>query len=250
MRLYACYLQAEKRLKTKKEILDHYQKGQRFYRNVDFDNGESFVESNFQDAMFENCYFGVDFSNSNFRNARFSECNLKSTDFSSCDLTKTEIVNSLVEAIEFGNSDTSSLTFENNTSYGNEIKLNTESNELESYMHPLVEELYKKVPDFDKISDHTSDDLLYSVFGDLSLRLSEQITELEKPNKLILDSFSFFNYLGNKNDKEIDNLLVVGIYEGLYWSKKCNDLSRELLKNRNREVYQYWMINGNIQSEY
>ena len=237
-------------MKTTKEILDHCQKGQRFYRNVDFDNGESFVESNFQDAMFENCYFGVDFSNSNFRNARFSECNLKSTDFSSCDLTKTEIVNSLVEAIDFGNSDTSSLTFENNTSYGNEVKLNIQSNELESYIHPLVEELYKKVPDFEKISDHTSDDLLYSVFGDLSLRLSEQITELEKPNKLILDSFSFFNYLGNKNDKEIDNLLVVGIYEGLYWSKKCNDLSRELLKNRNREVYEYWMINGNIQSQY
>lgn len=237
-------------MKTKKEILEHYQKGLRFYRNVDFDNGESYVESNFQDAMFENCYFGVDFSNSNFRNARFSECNLKSTNFSNCDLTKAEIVNCLVESIDFGKSDTSSLTFENNTSFGSEVKLNTESNKLEVYMHPLVAELYKNVPDFNKVSDHSSDDLLYSVYGDLSLRLSEQITELEKPNKLITDSFTFFNHLGNKNDKEIDNLLVVGIYEGLYWSKKCNDLSRELLKGRNKEVYEHWMINGNIQSEY
>lgn len=200
--------------------------------------------------MFENCYFEVDFSNSNFRNARFSECNLKSTNFNNCDLTKVEIVNCLVEAIDFGSSDTSSLIFENNTSHGNEVKINLESNELELYIHPLVGELYKNVPDFDKISDHTSDDLLYSVFEDLSLKLSEQITKLEKPNKLILDSFSFFNYLGNKNDKEIDNLLVIGIYEGLYWNKKCNDLSRKLLKNRNKEVYEYWMINGNIQSEY
>ncbi|WP_223552337.1 pentapeptide repeat-containing protein [Aestuariivivens sp. NBU2969] len=237
-------------MKTKKEILEHYQNGQRFYRNVDFDNGESYADSNFQDAMFENCYFGVDFSNSNFRNARFSDCNLKSTDFHNCDLTKTEIVNCLVEAINFGNSDTSDLIFDNNTSYGNEVKINKDSNEIEAFAHPLVTELYKRVPEFDKMSDHCSDDLLYVVYGGLSLRLSEQITELDKPNKLIIDSFSFFNYLGDKNDKEIDNLLVVGIYEGLYWSKKCNDLSRTLLKGRNKEVYEHWMINGNIQAEY
>lgn len=237
-------------MNTKKEILAHYQKGQRFYRNVDFDNGASYAESNFQDAMFENCFFGVDFSNSNFRNARFSECNLKATVFSNCDLTKTEIVNCLVESIDFAESDTSSLIFENNTSFGYEVKLNTASNKLEAFMHPLVVQLYKNVPDFDKISNHGSDDLLYVVYGDFSLRLSEQITELDTPNKLITDAFSFFNYLGDKNDKEIDNLLVVGIYEGLYWSKKCNDLSRELLKGRNKEVYEHWMINGNIRSEY
>ncbi len=80
-------------MKTKKEILEHYQKGQRFYRNMDFNNRESYAESNFQDAMFENYYFGVNFSNSNFRNTRFSEHNLKSTDFNNCDLIKTKIVN-------------------------------------------------------------------------------------------------------------------------------------------------------------
>ena len=217
---------------------------------MDFDNGEPYTESNFQDAIFENCYFGVDFSNSNFRNARFSECNLKSTGFQNCDLTKTEIVNCLVESINFGNSDISDLLFENNTSYGNEVKINTDSNEVEAFAHPLVTELYERVPEFDKLSDHHSDNLLYVVYGDLSLRLSEQITELEKPNKLIKESFSFFNYLGDKNDTEIDNLLVVGIYEGLYWSKKCNDLSRKLLKGRTKEVYEHWMINGNIQAEY
>lgn len=147
-------------MKTIKQILAHYQSGQRFYRNVDFDNGETYTESDFQDAVFENCYFGVDFSNSNFRNARFSECNLKSTDFSNCDLTKTEIVNCLVESIDFGKSDTSSLVFETNTSYGNEVKINKESNKLEAYMHPLVAELYKCIPDFNKISDHSSDNLL------------------------------------------------------------------------------------------
>jgi hypothetical protein len=237
-------------LKTKKEILEHYQNGQRFYRNVDFDNGESYAHSNFQDAMFENCYFRVDFSNSNFRNARFSECNLKSTDFKNCDLTKTEFINCLVDSIEFGKSDTSSLIFENNTSFGTEVNIDIETNKLMNFMLPLVVELYENVPDFNILSNHSSDDLLYVVYGDLSLILSKQITELEKPNKLITDSFTFFNYLGEKNDKEIDNLLVVGIYEGLYWSKKCNDLSRKSLKSRVIEVYEHWMINGNIQSEY
>ncbi len=237
-------------MKTKKEILEHYQNGQRFYRNVDFDNGESYTNSNFQDAMFENCYFGVDFSNSNFRNTRFSECNLKSTDFQNCDLTKTEFINCLVDYIEFGKSDTSSLIFENNTTFGTEVNIDIETNKLMNFMLPLVAELYKNVPDFNILSDHSSDFLLYVVYGDLSLILSKQITDLEKPNKLITDSFTFFNYLGEKNDKEIDNLLIVGIYEGLYWSKKCNDLSSKLLKGRTKEVYEHWMINGNIQSEY
>lgn len=80
------------------------------------------------------------------------------------------------------------------------------------------------------MSDHFLDDLPYVVYGVLSLRLSE----LDKSNKLIIESFALFNYSGDKNDKEIDNLLVVGIYEGLYWSKKCNDLSRALLKGRNK----------------
>jgi uncharacterized protein YjbI with pentapeptide repeats len=104
---------------------------------VDFDNGESYTDSNFQDAMFENCYFGVDFSNSNFRNARFSECNLKSTEFSNCDLTKTEFINCLVDSIEFGKSDTSSLIFENNTSFGTEVKIDIETNKLMNFMLPF-----------------------------------------------------------------------------------------------------------------
>ena len=217
---------------------------------MDFGNGETYAESNFEEAIFENCYFGVDFSNSNFRNARFSDCNLKSTNFNNCDLIKTEFINCLVEGIEFGKSDTSSLIFENNTNFGTEVRIDAKTNKLTNFTLPLIAELYENIPDFEILSDHLSDDLLYVVFGDLSLILSEQITELKKPNKLIIDSFNFFNYLGAKNNKEIDNLLVVGIYEGLYWSKKCNDLSRELLKERTKEVYEYWMMNGNIKSDY
>jgi hypothetical protein len=56
--------------------------------------------------------------------------------------------------------------------------------------------------------------------------------------------------LGDKQDDEIDNLLVVGVYEGLYSNKKCNTIARQLLKGRNKEVYEYWMINGFICADY
>ena len=237
-------------MKTKKEIVTFYKKGNRFYRNVDFDNGKSYSHSNFQDAIFENCLFGVDFSHSNFKNTRFIDCNLKSTNFNNCDLTETLILNCDVEEIIFGVSDTSSLIFKNNLSFENEVTINKKTNKLEVYIHPLVLELYRKIPSYDLINDHTSDGLHFSVFGDLSLVLSKQIIELDEPDKLILDSFNFFNKLGDRNDKKIDNLLVVGIYEGLYWSKKCNDISRKLLKGRNKELYEYWMVHGNVSADY
>jgi hypothetical protein len=124
----------------------------------------------------------------------------------------------------------------------------TESNSKE--IAPLVKELYQNVPEFDLLSDHMDDELLYTVFGDLSLILGDQIMAFEEPNKLITDSFQFFNLIGDRNDPEIDNLLVVGIYEELYSKKKCNDIARSLLKGRNKEVYEHWMLNGNIRSNY
>ncbi|WP_133055279.1 hypothetical protein [Niastella koreensis] len=62
--------------------------------------------------------------------------------------------------------------------------------------------------------------------------------------------FNFFNLIGDRQKDSIDNLLVVGVYEGLYANKKCNDIARILLTGRNKDVYEYWMKNGNIRGEY
>lgn len=62
--------------------------------------------------------------------------------------------------------------------------------------------------------------------------------------------FRFFNLLGDRKDESIDNLLVVGVYEGLYANKKCNDTTLQLLAGRNKEIYEYWMKNGNTRAEY
>ena len=115
---------------------------------------------------------------------------------------------------------------------------------------PLVQELYSNVPQFDKSSDHTDDELLYVVYGQLSLILFDDITSNDTITEFTKNCFSFFNLIGDRKIDGIDNLLVVGIYEGLYANKKCNDTARQLLTGRNKEVYEHWMINGLIRSDY
>jgi hypothetical protein len=100
------------------------------------------------------------------------------------------------------------------------------------------------------MTDHENDKLAYVVFGELSLRLFEDITANNQTTDFTKKCFVFFNILGDREDNEIDNLLVVGIYEGLYANKKCNRVARELLTGKNKELYEYWMINGSIRADY
>ena len=95
-----------------------------------------------------------------------------------------------------------------------------------------------------------NDDLLYTVYGELSLKLFDDIVTNNETTDFTIKCFQFFNLLGDRNDENIDNLLVVGIYEGLYANKKCNNIARQLLTGRNKDIYEHWMKNGNIRAEY
>ncbi|WP_055446259.1 DUF7674 family protein [Lacinutrix mariniflava] len=226
-------------MKSRTEIEQYYKTGKRFFRNIDFNFGQSFENSNFENAIFEFCYFGIEFNNSNFRNAKFLECNMKSTNFTNCDFSNAEIKENLMEGINFKGSNISNLIFENNISYGAKVKLNSETLEIEYNIHKLNYELYEFIPEFEEISDHSNDEHLYSVFGDLSIVLAKEIIENENLTKLITDSFKFFNYLSDKKDKEIDNLLIVGIYEGIYHSGKCNEIAKKLLNKKAINTYEF-----------
>ena len=149
-----------------------------------------------------------------------------------------------MEAIDFKGSKIPNLIFENNTSYGSKVKLNSETLEIEYNIHQLNSELYEYIPEFEKIADHSNDENLYSVFGDLSIILANEIIKNEKLNNLITNSFKFINYLSDKNDKEIDNLLIVGIYEGLYHSGKCNEIAKKLLNEKAKKTYEFNLENG------
>ncbi len=121
---------------------------------------------------------------------------------------------------------------------------------MKNIFDTLVQELYDNVPEFSKMTDHENDELTYVVFGELSLRLFEDITTNNQTTDFTKKCFVFFNLLGDREDIEIDNLLIVGIYEGLYANKKCNRVAREFLTGKNKELYEYWMINGNIRADY
>jgi hypothetical protein len=121
---------------------------------------------------------------------------------------------------------------------------------MENIKDTLVQELYCKIPEFSKMTNHENDELSYVVFGELSLKLFEDITTNNQTTDFSKKCFQFFNLIGDREDDEIDNLLIVGIYEGLYANKKCNEVALQLLTGKNKELYEYWMKHGIIRADY
>lgn len=231
-------------------IIEKYKEGHRYFLNLDFDKGEKLTGQLLSDTTFENCCLSVDFSQTDLTNAKFANCNLKCCDFSNCNLTNTIFENCSLESAEFKNAKIDGTSLNNCNCYGQVVMLDKTSGELETYKDPLVKELYDNVPEFSKNADHLNDDLHYMVYGELSLILFDDITSNIETTDFTTKCFQFFNILGDRKDESIDNLLVVGIYEGLYANKKCNDTARQLLTGRNKDIYEHWMKNGNIRAEY
>ncbi len=231
-------------------IATNYKKGHKYFINLDFEKGETLICENLIEITFENCFFSVDFSKTNFSNSKFLDCNLKCSDFSNCDLTNALFENCSLEETIFEGATINNLTLKNCFCYGSKVLMNYETRKLTTVKTQLVRELYENIPEFDRKADHLNDEQDYIVYGELSLMLFENITSNNQTTDFTKKSFAFFNLIGNRNDKEIDNLLIVGVYEGFYGSKKCNDIARELLTGRNKEIYEYWMINGSIRAEF
>ncbi len=227
-----------------------YEAGHRYFLNLEFDKDEKLNGQILADTTFENCYFSIDFSQTDFTNAKFTDCNLKCCDFSQCNLTNAIFENCSLESAEFKNANIDGTTLNNCHCYGQVVTLDKTTGELETFKDLLVKELYDNIPEFSKVADHLNDELLYVVYGELSLKLFDDITTNIETTSFTLKCFQFFNLLGDRKDESIDNLLVVGIYEGLFANKKCNDIARQLLTGRNKDIYEHWMQNGNIRADY
>lgn len=230
-------------------IVDKYKNGHRYFVNLGFEEGKLMGQL-LADSTFEYCCLSVDFSNNDFSNSKFINCNLKSSNFSNCNLTDSVFENCSIEFVDFKGAIAKGVIFINCSCYGHNVQLDKITNELIGNKDVLVKELYDNIPEFIEMIDHTYDEQAYFVYGQLSLKLFDDITNSKKITDFTLKCFQFFNNLGDRNDNEIDNLLIVGIYEGLYSNKQCNDVARQLLIGRNKEVYEHWMINGCIQSDY
>lgn len=232
------------------KIIEKYKEGNRYFLNLDFDNGEKLIGLLLADTTFENCCFSIDFSETDFTNSKFVNCNLKCCDFSKCNLTKTLFESCSLESVEFKNAKIDGTSLNNCQCYGQIVMLDKTTGQLETLKDPLVKELYDNVPEFSKVADHLNDELVYVVYGELSLKIFDDITTNNETTDFTMKCFQFFNLLGDRKDESIENLLVVGIYEGFYANKKCNDIARQLLTGRNKDIYEHWMKNGNIRAEY
>lgn len=228
-------------------IIEKYTEGHRYFLNLDLDKGEHLLSGQLlADTTFDNCCFSLDFSQTNFTNTKFINCNLKGCDFSQCNLTHTIFENCALEGAEFTNAQMEQTNLINCYCYGQTVQLDKMTGTLETVKDPLVKALYDYIPEFYTMADHSNDELKYTIYGELSLKLFEDISIHKEPTDFTQKCFQLFNILGDKQDDNIDNLLVVGIYEGLYANKKCNDIALQLLNGRNKEVYEHWMKNGHI----
>lgn len=222
-------------------IIEKYKAGHRYFLNLDFDKGERLTKQVLADAIFENCCFSVDFYHSDLTNTKFSNCNLKCCDFSNANLTNVFFENCSLEGTKFENAKIDKTTLNNCHCYGQLVMLNMYTGELETFKDPLVIELYENVPEFHEIADHLNDELPYMVYTELGLKLFEDITTNNEISSFTLACFQFFNLLGERNEESINNVLVVGVYEGLFPNKKCNDTALQLLTGKNKDIYEYWM---------
>ncbi|AFD08587.1 pentapeptide repeat-containing protein [Solitalea canadensis] len=231
-------------------IIEKYKKGHRYFINLSFEGFSKMTGQILVASIFDNCNISVDCSHTDLTNVKFINCNLKKCDFTHCDLTNATFENCSFENVVFKNADLDGTTFIDCNSHGQMVYLDKITGELETIKHPLVKELYDNVPEFSKIADHLNDELDYLVYSELSLRLVEDITTNTVISDLTKQCFQFFNLLGDREDEKLDNLLVVGVYEGLYPSKKCNDIARQLLNGRNNDIYEHCMKNENIRSNF
>lgn len=227
-----------------RSILEKYKAGHRYFINLDLEKGEELAGQILSDITFDNCSISVDFFQTDFRSTKFINCNLKDCNFSHCNLTDNIFENCSLEGTAFVKVHFEQSTLINCTCYGQVVSLNKVTGKLETFKTTLVKELYENVPEFDRIASHLNDELDYIVYGELSLKLFDELSTNNEPTTFIKNCFQFFNLIGDKQDEKIDNLLVVGVYEGLYANKKCNDIARQLLVGRNKDVYEYWMVNG------
>jgi uncharacterized protein YjbI with pentapeptide repeats len=103
---------------TVQQFLEAYRSGQRYFSDLDFEYEEGLSKCNFRDAVFENCFLFVDFSNSDFTNAKFISCNLKEIDLHGANLTNAVMTKCLVECAVFQGAIVDNFAFTENYYYG------------------------------------------------------------------------------------------------------------------------------------
>lgn len=99
-------------------FLKAYSDGQRYFKDLDFEDIEGFSNKDFSNIIFESCFLYGDFSYSNLTNAKFISCNIKVIDLSYSNLTNAFMTECLVEGTLFTGAIIDGFTFTENYCYG------------------------------------------------------------------------------------------------------------------------------------
>lgn len=110
------------------------------------------------------------------------------------------------------------------------LTLNTEN---------LLNELFKKFPDFKRKMAYDLDDLLiYNVIGDFATDFQKNYIDSKISECDIEEFFSFINEMANSADIEVKNILVVEIFELFSDEISTINISREKLNNVGKELFE------------
>jgi uncharacterized protein YjbI with pentapeptide repeats len=108
-------------IKTIEQLIEAYKNGERYFYGLEFENSERFDGLDFSGSIFENCYFGVYFKNTNLCNSKFINSNIKTSDFSKANLTNAYMTGCNMEATRFKDAIITNFIFENNLFMGNVV---------------------------------------------------------------------------------------------------------------------------------
>ncbi|RFS21433.1 hypothetical protein DVR12_16175 [Chitinophaga silvatica] len=105
-------------MSTSIELLEAYKKGERYFRDLDFEEEEDFSGIDFSNSVFEKCFLhSTNFSGCNLSNTQFLSCNLKCIDLREANLSNALIKNCSVECSMFKDAITTNFQFEENWCY-------------------------------------------------------------------------------------------------------------------------------------
>jgi uncharacterized protein YjbI with pentapeptide repeats len=101
----------------KKQLLEAYGNGQRYFEDIDLDLAEDLEDVVLSGAVFKLCSFNVGFLRADLSNCQFIDCNLKTADFRHANLTNASMIGCAVESTRFADATVTGFVFNRNSVY-------------------------------------------------------------------------------------------------------------------------------------
>lgn len=98
--------------------------------------------------------------------------------------------------------------------------------------------LESEFPHFAKLETTDFDDGVYCVLGSFGIYLCEECSKIFVNKEVLTKAFDILNAMGESDDIEIQNQLIVGVLEMLIDTKLSIHVARENLKGNSLEFFE------------